>query len=69
MTSVPSAQPAKSSPQPNVYTVLLILAAAALLVTLVVVMHSLMAAPPSGYGLSFEDLFKPFQKPSVPSAP
>jgi len=51
-------------PQPTIYTLLMIVAIVVLAVTLGLVLHNLLAAPPSGYGLSVGELFGPFKAPA-----
>ncbi|MHC4294526.1 MAG: hypothetical protein ACYSTL_02975 [Planctomycetota bacterium] len=46
-------------PQPDVYTVMLIVSIIALVVTIGLVVWNLMAPPPTGYGLTFEQLLGP----------
>ena len=54
----------RAKPQPTIYTLLIIVAILVLAVTLGFVLYNLLAAPPNGYGLSFGDLFGPFQAPA-----
>ena len=64
MTQAPAPQgqlPTPVKPQPDVYTVLLIVAILALGGTIGVGLWSLMAELPAGYGMSVEDLFKPWE--------
>jgi hypothetical protein len=48
-------------PQADIYTVLLVVAAVCLAVTIGVVLYNLMSPLPTGYGLTFGDLFKSTQ--------
>ncbi len=59
MTQLPTDGSVEIRPQPNVFTVLLIVAILVMLVGVAMVAYKLTAD--SGYGLSFGELFKPFQ--------
>ncbi len=57
MTHIPVQPPIQVKPQPDVYTVLIVVAILILAVTVGVSLYYLLAAPPTGCGLSFGDLF------------
>ncbi len=59
MTQLPTNGSVETSPQPNVFTVLLIVAILVMLVGIVMVAYKLTGA--SGYGLSFGELVQPFK--------
>ncbi len=59
----PGQRPAADRVEPNIYTLLLIIAILALALTVGVVLWNLLATPPDGYGMSFGDLFTPFELP------
>ena len=46
-----------AKPVPNIYTALLVIAIVVVLIAIIVGLYTLLAASPSGYGLSFGDLF------------
>ena len=56
-------RPAADRVEPNIYTLLLIIAILALAITVGVVLWNLLAPTPDGYGMSFGDLFTPFELP------
>lgn len=50
-------------PQSDVYTVMMVISIVALIVSLAFVIHTLTGSPEAGgYGLTFADIFKPFEK-------
>lgn len=57
MTRAPFQSPMQVEPPPDVYTVLIAVAGLVLVLTVGVSLYYLVAAPPSGCGLSFGDLF------------
>ncbi len=59
MTQLPTNGSVETSPQPNVFTVLLIVAILVMLVGIVMVAYKLTGD--SGYGLSLGELFQPFK--------
>ena len=63
MTQLPTQSPViQVKAQPNVYTVMLIVAILALGMAVGFVMYSLMAPLPKGYGMEFDELFKPLKE-------
>jgi len=65
MTQAPSKGPVvEVKPQPNIYTILLLVAVLALGTTIGFVMHNLLTPlEKGGYGVPFEKVFEPFEKP------
>ena len=59
MTQLPTNGSAEARPQPNVYTVLLIVAILVMTVTIGLAVYKLTGD--TGYGLTFGQLFKPFE--------
>ena len=57
MSQLPLQRQIQVKPQPDVYTMLLVVAILVLAVTVGVSLYYLLAAPPTGCGLSFGDLF------------
>ena len=65
MTQLPSqGQVVRVKPIPNIYTLLIIVAILVLAITIGIVLYNLLSASPSGYGLSFSDLFNPSDIPT-----
>ncbi len=59
MTQLPTNGAVVTTPQPNVFTVLLIVAILVMLVGIIMVTYKLTGE--YGYGLSFGELFQPFK--------